>query len=157
MFGDGSDTPEAPKSLEIAETNGVVSIAEHGSEHESADAGKRGEDGGVVVRLVCGSLLLEPLFEELVGVASMLSNEEQLLENQFDMRGRCFGGCRSDAERGLLEDFEDLLGLYSPNMVLFDKLLKGSERNVGGALGIEEELEELAEKRGMSRRMLNFG
>ena len=63
------------------------------------------------------------------------------------MRGRCFGGCRSDAERGLLEDFEDLLGLYSPNMVLFDKLLKGSERNVGGALGIEEELEELAEKR----------
>ncbi len=86
MFGNGSDTPEAPKSFEIAETNGVVSITKHGSEHESADAGKRGEDGGVGVRLVCSSLLLKPLFEELVGVASMLSNEEQLLENQFEMR-----------------------------------------------------------------------
>ena len=83
MFGHGSDTPEAPKSLEIAEPNGVMSIAEHGGEHESADAWKRGEDGSVGVRL--GSLLLEPLFEELVGVVSMLSNEEQLLEQQFEL------------------------------------------------------------------------
>ncbi len=66
LFGDGSDTPEAPESLEIAKSNGVVGIAENGSEHEGADAGKRGEDGGVGVRLVCGSLLLEPVFEELV-------------------------------------------------------------------------------------------
>ena len=62
-----------------------MSIAEHGGEHESADAWKRGEDGSVGVRLVCGSLLLEPLFEELVGVVSMLSNEEQLLEQQFEL------------------------------------------------------------------------
>ena len=52
LFGDGSDTAEAPESLEIAETNGVVRIAEHGSEHEGPDAGKRGEDGGVGVGLV---------------------------------------------------------------------------------------------------------
>ncbi len=61
-----------------------MSIAENGGEHESADAWKRGEDGSVGVRLVCGSLLLEPLFEELVGVVSMLSNEEQLLEQQLE-------------------------------------------------------------------------
>ncbi len=67
MFGNGSDTPEAPKSLEIAETNGVVSITKHGSEHESADAGKRGEDGGVGEPLILGcALLVEPPFEELV-------------------------------------------------------------------------------------------
>ncbi len=66
LFRDGSDTSEAPESLEIAETNGVVSIAENGSEYEGADAGKRGEDGGVGVRLVGCSLLVEPPFEELV-------------------------------------------------------------------------------------------
>ena len=66
MFRDGSDTPEAPESLEISETNGVVGMAENGSEHEGADAGKRGEDGGVGVGLVGCSLLLEPPFEELV-------------------------------------------------------------------------------------------
>ena len=66
LFRDGSDTPEAPESLEIAETNGVVGMAENGSEHEGADAGKRGEDGGIGVRLVGCSLLVEPPFEELV-------------------------------------------------------------------------------------------
>ncbi len=67
LFGDGSDTPEAPESLEIAKTNGVVGIAENGSEHEGANAGKRGEDGGVGEPLVLGcALLVEPLFEELV-------------------------------------------------------------------------------------------
>ena len=66
LFGDGSDTPEAPEGVEIAETNGVVCIAENGSEYEGADAGKRGEDGGVGVGLVGCSLLREPPFEELV-------------------------------------------------------------------------------------------
>ncbi len=66
LFCDGSDTPEAPESLEIAKANGVVGIAENGSEHEGADAGKRGEDGGVGVGLVGCSLLVEPPFEELV-------------------------------------------------------------------------------------------
>ena len=63
LFGDGSDTPEAPEGVEIAETNGVVCIAENGSEYEGADAGKRGEDDGVGVRLAGRSLLLEPRFE----------------------------------------------------------------------------------------------
>ncbi len=66
LFSDGSDTSEAPESLEIAKTNGVVGIAENGSEYEGADAGKRGEDGGVGERLVGCALLVEPLFEELV-------------------------------------------------------------------------------------------
>ena len=46
-----------------------------------------------------------------------------------------------------MEDFEELVGVHSPNMVLFDKLLKGRATKVCEALGIEEELEELAEKR----------
>ena len=67
LFGDGSDTAEAPESLEISKTNGVVGIAENGSEHEGADAGKRGEDGGVGEPLILGcALLVEPPFEELV-------------------------------------------------------------------------------------------
>ncbi len=66
LFRDGSDTPEAPESLEIAETNGVVGIADNGSEYVGSDAWKRGEDSGVSVGLVGCSLLLEPPFEELV-------------------------------------------------------------------------------------------
>ena len=49
LFGDGSYPPKTSESLEISETNGVVSIAEHGSEHEGSDAWKRGEDGGIGV------------------------------------------------------------------------------------------------------------
>ena len=70
----------------------------------------------------------------------MLSNEKQLLKKQFDVRGSCLGGCRRDAERGLWEDFEDLVGLYSPDMVLFDKQLNGRASKVCGVVGIEEEL-----------------
>ncbi len=55
----------------------------------------------------------------------MLSHKKQLLENQFEVCGSCFGGCRSDAERCLLEDFEDLLGLNTPDMVFLDKQLNG--------------------------------
>ena len=78
----------------------------------------------------------------------MLSNEEYLLEEQFEVRGSGFSGCRSDAERCFLEDFEDVLGRYSPDTVFFDKLLYGhASKLVAGVLGIEEELEELAEKR----------
>jgi hypothetical protein len=76
FFGDRSYPPKASESLEISETNGFVCIAEHGSEHESADAGQRSEDGSVGVGEVGGSLLLEPPLEELVGVASMTSNEK---------------------------------------------------------------------------------
>jgi hypothetical protein len=76
LFGDGSYPSKASESFEISETNGVVSIAEHGSEHEGADAWKRGEDGGIGVREVGFSLLFEPPFEELVGFASMTSNEK---------------------------------------------------------------------------------
>ena len=43
---------------------------------EGADAGQRGEDGGVGVGDVGFSLLLEPPFEEQVGVAPMMSNEK---------------------------------------------------------------------------------
>ena len=46
-----------------------------------------------------------------------------------------------------MEGFENLLGLHSPDMVLFDELLNGRASKVCGALGNEEELEELAEKR----------
>ena len=53
-----------------------MGIAEHGSEHEGANAGQRSEDGGVGVRDIGCSLQLEPLFEELVGVASVTSNEK---------------------------------------------------------------------------------
>ena len=74
LFGDGSYSPEASEGLEITETNGVVGIAEHGSEYEGADAGHRGQDGGVGVGDVGFSLLLEPPFEELVGVASMMES-----------------------------------------------------------------------------------
>ncbi len=70
----------------------------------------------------------------------MLSNEKQLLKKQFDVRGSCLGGCRRDAERGLWEDFEDLVGLYSPDMVLFDKQVNGRASKVCGVVGIEEEL-----------------
>ncbi len=38
------------------------------------------------------------------------------------------------------EDFEDLVGLNSPDMVLFDKLLNGLASNVCGVVGVEEEL-----------------
>lgn len=76
LFGDGRDPPKASESLEISETNGVVCIAEYGSEHEGADAGQGCKDGGISVRDVSCSLLLEPSFEELVGVASMTSNEK---------------------------------------------------------------------------------
>jgi hypothetical protein len=76
LFCDRSYAPKAPESLEITKTNGFVCIAEHGSENESADSGQRSEDGGVGVRDVGCSLLLEPPFEELVGVAPMTSNEK---------------------------------------------------------------------------------
>ena len=39
FLGDRSDASEASKGIEISETNGVVCIAEDGSEHEGADAG----------------------------------------------------------------------------------------------------------------------
>jgi len=39
FFGDGSYTAEASKGIEISETNGVVGVTEHGSEHDGADAG----------------------------------------------------------------------------------------------------------------------
>lgn len=99
LFGDGSDATEASEGLEIAETNGVMGISEYGSKHEGADARARGEDGGVGVRFVRCSLLLEPPFEVLVGVAAMFSNEEQLLEEQFDVSGSCLDGSGGDAER----------------------------------------------------------
>jgi hypothetical protein len=76
LFGDGSNPPKTSESLEITETNRVVSIAEYGSEHEGSDAWKRGEDGSIGVGEVCFSLLFEPVFEELVGVSSMTSNEK---------------------------------------------------------------------------------
>jgi hypothetical protein len=53
-----------------------VGITEYGSEYEGADARQRGKDGGVGVGEVRFSLLLEPPFEEQVGVTSMLSNKE---------------------------------------------------------------------------------
>ena len=74
MLGDGSDTTEAPEGLEIAKPNGIVSIAEHCSEHDGADAGNRGEDGGIGVGLIGCSLSVEPPFEELIGITAMLSN-----------------------------------------------------------------------------------
>ena len=85
LFRDGSNAPETPERVEIAKPNGVVSIAEHGSEHDGADAGKRSEDGGVGVGFIGRSLLLEPLFEELIGITAMLSNEEQLVQEQFQV------------------------------------------------------------------------
>jgi hypothetical protein len=39
LFCDGSDAAEASKGIEVSETNGVVGIAEHASEHDGADAG----------------------------------------------------------------------------------------------------------------------
>ena len=140
LFGDGSYTPEAPEGLEISAPNGVVGIAEHGSEHEGADARERGEDGGVGVGLVGCSLLLEPPFEELVGLASMLSNEEQLLEEEIEVSGSCFDGSWRDPERCFSEYFEDLLSLYSSDMMLVDKLLNGLQAKALGWMGIEKEL-----------------
>ena len=77
----------------------------------------------------------------------MLSNEKQLRQKQFDVHGSCFGGCLSDSERCLWEDFEDVVGLSSPDMVFFNKLLNGLASNVCGIVRIEEELQELAEER----------
>ena len=71
----GSDATEAPEGVEISETNRVVGIAENGGEHEGPDAGKRGNDDGVSIGLVGCSLPLEPLFEKLVRISAMLSNE----------------------------------------------------------------------------------
>ena len=42
LFCDGSNSPKASESLKISETNGIVCVAEHGGEHEGADAGQRG-------------------------------------------------------------------------------------------------------------------
>ena len=39
FFGDGSYAAEASKGIEISETNGVVGVTEHGSEHDGADTG----------------------------------------------------------------------------------------------------------------------
>ena len=77
----------------------------------------------------------------------MLSNEKQLRQKQFDVHGSCFGGCLSDSERCLWEDFEDVVGLSSPDMVFFNKLLNGLASNVCGIVRIKEELQELAEER----------
>ena len=66
FLSNGSDATEAPEGVEISETNGVVGIAEYGGEDEGADAGKRGNNGGVGVWLVGCSLPLEPLFKKLV-------------------------------------------------------------------------------------------
>ena len=77
----------------------------------------------------------------------MLSNEKQLRKKQFDVHGSCFGGCLSDSERRLREDFEDVVGLSSPDMVFSDKLLNGLASKVCGVVRIKEELQELAEKR----------
>ena len=77
----------------------------------------------------------------------MLSNEKQLRQKQFDVHGSCFGGCLSDSERCLWEDFEDVVGLSSPDMVFFDKVLNGLASNVCGIVRIKEELQELAEER----------
>jgi hypothetical protein len=76
LLGDGSYSPVGSEGLEITETNGFVGIAEHGSEYEGANAGQRGQDGGVGVGEVGFSLLLEPPFEEQVGVTPMMSNEK---------------------------------------------------------------------------------
>ena len=95
----GSDATEAPEGVEISETNRVVGIAEYGGEHEGPHAGKRGNDGGVGVGLVGCSLPLEPLFEKLVRVAAVLSNEEQLVKEQFEVSGSSFDGCWRDPER----------------------------------------------------------
>ena len=105
---DRSDATEAPEGIEISETNRVVGIAEYGREHEGTHAGKRGEDGGVGVGFVGCSLLLEPFFEKLVGVAAVLSNEEQLVKEQFDVSGSSVGGSWSDAERSFFEGIEAL-------------------------------------------------
>ena len=94
----GSDTTEAPEGVEISETNRVVGIAENGGEYEGSDAGKRGNDGGVGVWLVGCSLPLEPLFEKLVRITAVLSNEEQLLKEQFEVSGSSFNGCWCDPE-----------------------------------------------------------
>ena len=45
------------------------------------------------------------------------------------------------------EDFEDVVGLSSPDMVFSDKLLNGLASKVCGVVRIKEELQELAEKR----------
>jgi hypothetical protein len=39
LLGDGRDATEASEGLEIAESNGVVGVAEQGGEHESPDTG----------------------------------------------------------------------------------------------------------------------
>ncbi len=83
--------------------------------------------------------LLEPPFEMLVRVAAMLSNEEQLVDKQFQVSGSGFGGSWSDAERRFSEDLEDLLRLQSSNMVLVNELLNVLQAEVRG-LVIEEEL-----------------
>ena len=94
----GGDATEAPEGVEISETNRFVGIAEYGGEHEGAHAGKRGNDGGIGVGLVGCTLLPEPLFEKLVRISSVSSNEEQLLKEQFEMSGSSFDGCWRDPE-----------------------------------------------------------
>lgn len=75
LFGDRGDASQASKSVEISQTNGIMSVAEESSEDDGAHAGQRGEDGGVTRRAGLESDLLEPAFEVLVELAPLSTNE----------------------------------------------------------------------------------
>jgi hypothetical protein len=123
FLGNRGNATKAPEGIEISESNGVVCIAEDGSEHEGADAGK-GSDSGVREGRLGGSFQpLEPVFEVLVGAATMMPNEEHVVKKQLQVGGKCFGGSWGDAEWLCSEELEDLPRLNSSNLVLLNELL----------------------------------
>ncbi len=68
----------------------------------------------------------------------MLSNEEQLLKEQFEMLRSSLGGCRRNPERFLFQCIEDLLGFYTSDAVFSSEGLNGVAAKRIGA-GFEEE------------------
>ena len=55
----------------------------------------------------------------------MLSNEEQLLKEQFEMLRSSLCGCRRDPEWFLIEGIEDLLRFYTSDAVFLKERLDG--------------------------------
>ena len=94
----------------------------------------------------------EPPFEILVRVAAMFSNEEHLVEKQFQVNGKCLGGSWGDAEGRFSEELEDERRLKSSDVVPVNELPNVFDAEVRGG-AIEEELKELAEE-GIERLVL---
>lgn len=119
-LGDGGDTAQATKRVEITQSNGIVSMTEQRSENEGADARQGGQDGGIG-GFGFGRLdLQKPFFEVKVQVFTLTSNDEDLLENQSEMGGGGLEGSGRDTKRRILESVEDGLGLEPSDAMSFE-------------------------------------